>query len=220
MSGFWNKEEASWERLDHHIGEREWSLESGDGDWATPFRKYLFLDCGLSRWRRWFSFIQNSRSPEWRATLKYTINDAFTVIVLPGVLLLAALVVLFLCIYALVKRRRDEKYPTIRKTENDLCYRAGKDRQLPDCNFVTDANIGCGQYSPFQENCYGNPVWKFSPNCLHAISQKNCLHWIRVDTKSNNRKIFYCLLDCTLYRSTLLAIGVSENQRIDSCQRQ
>ena len=116
---------------------------------------------------------------------------------LPGVLLLAALVVLLLCIYALVKRRRVEKYPTIRKTENDLSYRAGKDRQLPDCNFVTDANIGCGQYSPFQENCYGNPVWKSSPNCLHAISQKNCLHWIQVDTKSNNRKIFYCLLDCT-----------------------
>ena len=82
MSGFWNKEEASWERLDHHIGEREWSLESGDGDWATPFRKYLFLDCGLSRWWRWFLFIQNSRSPEWRVILKYTINGAFTVIVI------------------------------------------------------------------------------------------------------------------------------------------
>ena len=76
---------------------------------------------------------------------------------LPGVLLLAALVVLLLGIYALVKRRRVEKYPTIRKTEND--YRAGKDRQLPDYNFVTDANSsGCGQYSPFQENCYGNPL--------------------------------------------------------------
>ena len=86
---------------------------------------------------------------------------------------------LLLCIYALVKRRRVEKYPTIRKTENDLCHRAGKDRQLPDCNFVTDANSGCGQYSPFQENCYGNPVWKFSPNCLHPISQTNCLYCIK-----------------------------------------
>ena len=143
------------------------------------------------------SKIEERRSPKWRVILKYTINDAFTVIVLPGVLLLAALVVLLLCIYALVKRRRVEKYPTIRKTENDLSYRAGRDRQLPDCDFITDANSGCGQCSHFQENCYGNPVWKFSPNCLHAISQKNCLHWIRMDTKSNNRKIFYCSLDCT-----------------------